>query len=211
MKYTLTAERLRIWLAIALLAMLALGSFWALEVMRRNDEENNAKTSLRNEPDYYVEKFNFVRLPNNGKANYTISGERLTHLPKTDNFEIRQPRINSFDADKPPLNIRADRAIVEQKSSLAVPAREHDQIHLQGQVQVVRPDSAASGYFELQSEYLLLLPDDNIIKTDQAITMLTNSSEIHAVGMIANNETQQIQMLSKVRASFGPIKSKSKL
>ncbi len=211
MKYTLTADRLRTWLAVALLAMFALGSFWALEVMRRDDEENNAKTSVRNEPDYYVETFNFVRLPNNGKANYSIAGERLTHLPKTDSFEIQQPRINSFDADKPPLNIRADRAIVEQKSSLTAPVREHNQIHLQGKVQVERPDSVASSYFKLQSEYLLLLPDENVIKTDQAITMLTHSAEIHAIGMIANNETQQIQMLSKVRASFDRPGSKSKL
>ncbi len=202
MKYTLSADRFRTWLAVFLLALVVLGSFWKLEILRRNDNEGNSRASARSEPDYYVEKFSFIRLPNNGKANYLITGDRLTHHPVNDDFEIKQPRINSFDANKAPLNIRADRAIVEQKNMVMTPSREHDQIHLQGNVQAERPETANSTYMKLQSEYLLLLPDDNKMKTDQAVSLITSSSEIHAIGMIADNSTQQIQLLSKVRASF---------
>lgn len=203
MKYTLTADRFRTWLAVVLLAMVVLGSFWKLEIMRRNDSEGNSRASARSEPDYYVEKFSFIRLPNNGQANYHITGDRLIHHPVNDDFEIQQPRINSFDAEKIPLNIRADRAMVEQKNLMVTPSREHDQIHLQGNVQAERPETPTSKYIQLQSEYLLLLPDENKMKTDQAVSLFTHSSEIHAIGMIADNATQQIQLLSKVHARFG--------
>ena len=200
MKYHLTADRFRIWLAIVLLAVVALGSFWMLQVMRRNDEVGNSRSSARSEPDYYVEQFDFIRLPNNGKVNYHITGKRLTHHPLNDNFEIEQPRINSFNADQTPLNIRAERAVIEQKTQEISPIREHDQIHLQGDVQVERPVSANASYMKLQSNYLLLLPDDDVMKTDQEVTLITTSSEIHATGLIADNRTQQLQLLNKVRA-----------
>ncbi len=202
MKYALTADRFRIWLAVILVAVLALASFWILELMRRNDTDGNSRSSARSEPDYYVEKFSFIRLPNNGQVNYNITGDKLSHHPLNDDFEIQQPRINSFDADKVPLNIRAERAVIEQKSLQITPARENDQIHLQGNVQAERPETASSKYMKLESEYLLLLPNENKMKTDQAVSLFTNSSEIHAVGMTADNTTQQIQLLSKVRASF---------
>lgn len=210
MKYTLSADRFRTLFAIFLLVLIVLGSFWKLELLRRNDSEGNSRASARSEPDYYVEKFSFIRLPNNGKANYHITGDRLVHHPVSDDFEIQQPRINSFDSDKAPINIRAERAIVEQKNMLTTPMREHDQIHLHGNVQAERPDATNAKYMKLQSEYLLLLPDENKMKTDQAVSLITNSSEIHAVGMIADNVTQQIQLLSKVRASFGKENSVAK-
>lgn len=202
MKYTLTADRFRTWLAVILVAVLALASFWILELMRRNDTEGNSRSSARSEPDYYVEKFSFIRLPNNGQVNYHITGDKLSHHPLNDDFEIQQPRINSFDADKVPLNIRADRAVIEQKNMQISPVRENDQIHLQGNVQAERPETATSKYMQLESEYLLLLPNENKMKTDLAVSLITNSVEIHAVGMMADNASQQIQLLSKVRASF---------
>jgi lipopolysaccharide export system protein LptC len=202
MKYALTADRFRTWLAVLLVALLALASFWILELMRRNDTDGNSRSSARSEPDYYVEKFSFIRLPNNGQANYHITGDKLSHHPLNDNFEIQQPRINSFDTDKVPMNIRAESAVIEQKNTQITPARENDQIHLKGNVQVERPDTKSSTYVRLQSEYLLLLPNENKMKTEQAVSLFTNSAEIHAIGLIANNETQQIELLSKVRASF---------
>ena len=203
MKYALTADRFRTWLAVIVIAVLALASFWILELMRRDDTEGNSRSSARSEPDYYVEKFSFIRLPNNGQANYHITGERLSHHPLNDDFEIQQPRINSFDANKVPLNIRAERAVIEQKNLQLTPARENDQIHLQGKVQAERPESASSTYMKLETTYLLLLPNENKMKTDQAVSLITNNAEIHAIGMIADNANQQIQLLGKVRASFG--------
>ena len=202
MKYALTADRFRTWLAVIVIAVLALASFWILELMRRNDTDGNSRASARSEPDYYVEKFSFIRLPNNGQVNYHITGDKLSHHPLNDDFEIQQPRINSFDANKVPLNIRADRAVIEQKNLQITPARENDRIHLHGKVQAERPESASSKYMKLESEYLLLLPNENKMKTDQAVSLITTNAEVHAVGMMADNASQKIHLLSKVRASF---------
>lgn len=199
MKHHLTADRFRIWLAVALLAAVALGSFWMLDAIRRSADEGNERSSAREEPDYYVEKFNFIKLSNNGNANYHITGERLIHHPRHDKIEILQPRINSFDEQRTPLHIRAGRAMVEQKSAEIFPSREHDQVHLYDSVSMERQAGANTRYMKLQSDYLLLLPDEDIVKTDQAVRLSTANSETDAIGMTANNATQQLQLLGKVR------------
>lgn len=202
MKYILTADRFRLWLMVALLAVIALGSFWVLEVIRRNNEEGNSRSAPRTAPDYYVENFNFVRLSNDGRTNYHILGKRMTHRPRSDDYEIEQPRINSFDDGQAPVTVIADRAVLEQKNSQSNPPKDSDEVQLFGNVSVERPDSPTSKQMRLESEYLLVLPNTNIMKTDKPVTITTARAEIHAVGMEANNATQEMQLLSKVRATI---------
>ncbi|GGC80843.1 LPS export ABC transporter periplasmic protein LptC [Undibacterium terreum] len=202
MRYVFTADRFRLWLMVALLAVVALGSFWILEAMRRNNEEGNSRSAPRTTPDYYVENFNFIRLSNNGKTNYHIIGKRMTHRPRDDDYEVFQPQINSFDADKVPVTVIADRAVIAQKGAANQAPKDSDEIHLFGNVSVDRPDSPTTKRTRLESEYLLLLPDINIMKTDKPVTITSARGEVHAIGMIVNNATQETQLLSKVKATF---------
>lgn len=204
MKQVFTVDRFRLWLLVALLAVVALGSFWVQEVMRRGNDEGNSRSAARAEPDYYVEDFNFVKLSNDGRSNYHITGERLNHRPRDDDFEIFHPKINSFDQDQTPVTMIADRAVIEQKQSQLRPALQSDEIHLYDNVNVERAATATSRGMKLQTDYLLLLPDLNQLKTDREVTMTSSASEVHAVGMVANTVTQEIELLHKVRASFSP-------
>ncbi|MES2105875.1 MAG: LPS export ABC transporter periplasmic protein LptC [Pseudomonadota bacterium] len=209
MKYLLTADRFRLWLMVALLAVIALGSFWVLEVMRRNNEEGNSRSAPRTAPDYYVENFNFVKLSNDGKTNYHITGKRMTHRPRDDDYEVQQPQINTFDQDKTPVTVIADRAVIEQKNAAGQLAKDSDEVHLFGNVSVERPDGPTSKRTKLESEYLLLLTDLNIMKTDKPVTLTSARAVIHAIGMEANSTTQEIQLLSKVRATFDAVRTAS--
>ncbi len=57
MKPQITIDRARIWIAVAALGLIALGSFWAESAFRQRGEDDAQKSSLRLEPDYYVEHF----------------------------------------------------------------------------------------------------------------------------------------------------------
>ncbi|MCH8617627.1 LPS export ABC transporter periplasmic protein LptC [Undibacterium sp. TS12] len=195
----MTIDRFRIWLAVVLLGVVTLGTIWVMEVIRHYAQDEQSRSSARSAPDYYVEKFNFIRLSNNGKANYHITGDSLVHLPRTDNIEIRNPQISSFDADRQPLHMRANLAIVSQKSPTATPKREHDEVHLYDNVSMERPEGLSSQFVRVESEYLLLLPDDDVVKTDKPISIQTGKLKSTAVGMLANNATQHLSLLSKVR------------
>lgn len=204
----MTADRIRVWLGVALLGLVMLGSFWIYEVMRRQSEDEAANAKNRSEPDYYVEHFNFVRLSQSKQTNYRVTGEKLIHFPLEDEFEIIQPRIVGIDQEKTPMTIRADRAIVKQKVQEKLQNKPEDQIHMYGNVLVERSKSDQGSYLKMATDSLILFPDSERMRTAEAITMTTPRANITAVGMEAENNRQKIRLLSKVQISIAPPSAK---
>lgn len=198
----MTADRIRVWLMVGLLGLVMLGSFWVYEVMRRNSEEQASSSRVRTEPDYFVEHFNFVRLSQSGNTNYRVTGEKLTHFPQEDEFEIAQPRIIGVDQEKTPMNIRADRAVVKQKIQEKSGGPIEDQIELYDNVSVERAPSKVGVPVKLETTKLVLYPDTERMKTDAAIAMTTPNAHITATGMEANNTDQTVKFLHQLRVSI---------
>jgi lipopolysaccharide export system protein LptC len=185
-------NRLRLGVIIALLVTLALGSFWVLEVQRRSMSDTFSVLP-KNEPDYTVEKFNFVRMAKTGEARYNISGMKLTHYPDNDSFEIEHPLLNSLTKNQSPMSMRAERAIVDNVAN---------RVHMYRDVQVDRPASGTSEHFHLNSEYLMLLPDDDIMQTDKPVDITFGSSKLTGVGMFANNATREFRLSGNVHGTY---------
>jgi len=177
---------------LAVLATLALGSFWVLEVMRRNSADTTPK-SVKGEPDYIVGTFTLVRMSTTGHARYKISGDKLWHYPENDTFEIQQPRLHNLAEDQSPMTLRADRATVENIAR---------KVHMYHDVKVDRPAFAAHSHFELNTEYLLVLPDDDIMQTDKAVKIQVGPSQLTGVGMFANNATLEFRLAKNVQGTF---------
>jgi lipopolysaccharide export system protein LptC len=189
-----SANRFRLSVLIALTGALALGSFWVLEVMRKS-LDNSIPQQPRNRPDYYVEKFNFVRMGKTGLAQYNISGEKLVHNPVDDSHEITLPIVHSLSKERPPMTMRSQHAIVDRDSS---------QVHMYDDVHIDRPETASNEHFHLTSEYLLLLPDDDVMQTDKPVVITQGTSRLTGTGMFANNATRELRLSSNVHASYQP-------
>jgi len=179
-------------LLLTLCVALTLGSFWVVEVMRK-DTEHMMPAAPRVEPDYYVENFNYVQLALNGQPRYNISGQRLTHNPADDSFDVTLPVIHSLDKERPPMTLRSNTAKIEDNNS---------KVNMYGNVNADRAATAKSSKFHLQSEYLLLLPDDDIIKSDKPVEITIDQSKMTGIGMYANNATQELRLLSNVRGTY---------
>ncbi len=190
------SSRVRLGMILALLAALALGSFWMREVLRRSSHETPSEIP-KDEPDYIIEKFNFVRMSKTGHGRYNISGEKLVHYPENDSFEIQEPVMNTLDNDQSPMAMRAERAIVDQAG---------DKIHLYSNVQMDRPAVGTSEHFHLVSEYLLILPNADIMQTDKAVDITYGSIKLSGTGMFANNATREFRLSSDVRGTYPPLR-----
>jgi len=188
--------RVRLAVIMALAATVALGSFWVLEVLRQTKNDERAAIP-KGEPDYTVDKFNFVRMSKTGQARYNVSGLKLTHFPNDDSFEIRQPVLHNLAEGQAPLTLHAERAVIDHVKN---------QIHLHRNVVVDRPASATAGVFKLRSEYLLVLPDEDLLKTDKAVEILSGASQLYGTGMVANNATRELHLASRVRGTLPPPK-----
>lgn len=191
---TRPVNRARLTVIIVLTAVIALASFWVVEVMRRTAEDAAVDRPV-GEPDFYVEQFNFVKTSPTGLVQYHIAGERLTHFPDTGSYAIQNPVVNSVLEDGPPMRTRADRAIVENDQT---------HIHLYDNVVSERPASAATSYFRLRSNYVLILPEKDLMQTDKPVEVLFDRSRVTGIGMIANQATREVQVLNNSRAVYQP-------
>ena len=203
MSMSLTADRFKTWTGIALLAAITMGVIWYWHSVTHFGGGDDPSLQ-RKEPDYYIERFNYIKISNNGKANYHVTGDRLQHLPVTDQIEIFQPLIHSYDARREPVTLRADRALVEQKSAAENNTRQEDKVHLHGDVRVVQAEPAHPEFMQLTTSYLMLLPDTDKVITDQAVELLTPRVRATAVGLEADQITQQLQLRSQVKVHVQP-------
>jgi lipopolysaccharide export system protein LptC len=188
------AGRVRLTALILGCLALALGSFWLLQVMRKDINDNTPRV-LRNDPDYFVDGFTFVRLAKNGAARYVVNGAHLTHRPQDDSTEVERPLIQSFTPDRAPLVVRAETARVSQDSSL---------VQLDGDVRVERAAAPNAPAMKLTTTHMTVLPDDNLMRTDAPVRIDHGTSVITGVGMEANNVNRQLEVRSKVRMILRP-------
>jgi lipopolysaccharide export system protein LptC len=175
-------------------AVLVLVSFWVMEVMRRSADEGAPQVE-RIEPDYFVENFTFIRLSQARGARYNISGKRLEHNPVDDTHHIRHPEVNSYSDERPPVKATAQRGIVSPDNT---------KVHLYDDVRIDRPASSSAQLVRMRSDYLLVLTDEDIVRTDKPVEITLGKSVLRGTGMVANNATRQLQLGSAVHATFAP-------
>jgi lipopolysaccharide export system protein LptC len=189
-----SANRFRLGLLIALSVALALGSFWVLEVLRKTGG-TDLQDVPRSTPDFYVKNFTFVKMAKSRTARYNISGDVLTHLPLDDSYEITKPVIYHLANNLPPMVMRSERALVNSDNS---------EIQMIDNVDVDRPASGTTQNFHLTSDYLLLLPNDDVMKTDKPVKMRMGTTLLDGTGMVANNATRQLDLAARVHGVFAP-------
>lgn len=189
-----SASRFRLVVVLVLCGVLALGSFWVLQVQRKHAEED-APDIPRIAPDYYVNKFTFVKMAKSHTARYNISGDVLVHNPQDDSYEITRPVVNQFSNGRPPMLMHADRALVNSDNS---------EVQMIGNVDIDRPRFEAIEHFHLKAPTLTLLPDDDIMKTEAPVDLLLGTTKLRGTGMVANNATRQLDLSSHVHGLFVP-------
>lgn len=178
----------------------AFGSFWLLQVMQ-GEQGGGPNVNVGNEPDYIIDNFSFVRMTEAGQPHYVISGDRLIHHPADNTSDIDNPVVQSMTVQHPRVTVTANHAFVDQNKN---------QIDLSGNVVMQRPGApaqpgvAAAQPLHVTTEAMTLLTDDEIAKTNKPIHMTLGSASVDAVGMVANNATEQIDLGGRGEATFPP-------
>ncbi len=179
-------------LLLAFGSLLAAISFWALEVSRRTGDEQRPQAA-RTEPDYVVEDFRYTRVSADGKAHYLITGKKLVHYPTDDSSVVEQPSLKSFAAQGAPTTLHASRARI---------TRGQREVHLHDQVRLERPQARGNEPLLVESDYMLVLPDDDLIKTNRPVVIRVGDSTLAGNGMVADNTKRQLTLLNKVTGFY---------
>jgi lipopolysaccharide export system protein LptC len=144
-----------------------------------------------------MENFSATNLNMQGQPDFILAAKKLLHYPDDDSTTVDEPRITMLSPGQPKIHATAEHGTVSSKG---------DEVFLRDNVNVLREASAQQGQMTLQTQYLHILPYQDLADTDRAVTIVDTHSIVHATGMEMNNKTRTLKLLSQVKSEYVPNK-----
>ena len=181
-------------LPLGLMFVLALVSFWLERTVR---EEEPRASVRRHDPDYLVTNFTTTSYNREGAAESVLSADRMVHYPDDDSTELLRPRVVQTRPNEPRMTVRAERGAL---------SRDGDDIFLYDNVVLVREADKERPQAQMTTSFLQVARDRSIVRTDRDVVIHEDRRTLFGRGMEYDNQSQVLQLLSRVRGIFEPEK-----
>jgi len=179
-------QRLPALIAIALLAALVVGTWWAADYTQRAVQIEPPRR-ITHEPDVWSSNFVMVRTDADGMAINRIEGDYLQHYPDDDSYEVTTAKAIGQRADAPITIGTSDTAILDQDGS---------RITMRGNAHLHRRPYDDRPALDVNSDELILLPDEDVAYTDQPAVVVNGKSTIVGTGMRYDNANRTLEVFS---------------
>jgi lipopolysaccharide export system protein LptC len=180
---------------LLLVLALAAASLWLERAVQAPERDKSGK--MRHDPDFIAEDFAITKMSASGKPEYSLSAARMLHYPDDESTSIVAPHLVQQHDDDAPIVVRADRGLL---------SRNGDEASFYGKVEVVREAGLGRSELRVQTEYLQIVPDRDLARTDKPVIITEGRSRLAGVGMEINNKTRQFELLSRVQGTFDAAK-----
>jgi lipopolysaccharide export system protein LptC len=188
------ANRVRYWLPLLPLLGVLGATYWLNQQVR--PEPAKPDSSNRHDPDAIVENFSATTLNEQGMPSFIMAAKKLLHYPDDDTTTLEEPRITLLSTGQPAIHATAQQGTISSKG---------DEVFLRDNVEVLREAGAQRDQLEVQTEYLHIIPEQNLANTDRAVTIVDARNIVRATGMELNNNTRILKLLSQVRSEHVPV------
>jgi lipopolysaccharide export system protein LptC len=187
--------RIRYWLPLLPLFGLLGATYWLNQQVL--PEPAKPDSSKRHDPDAIIENFTATKLNERGAPNFIMAATKMLHYPDDDSTSLEVPHITMLSAGQPSIYAIAKHGNISSKG---------DVVLLHGDVEVLREASTQQSGLTLQTDYLNIMPDQNLANTDRTVTIVDAHNIVRATGMEMNNTTRTLKLLSQVRSEHVPNK-----
>jgi len=160
---------------------------------RTVNEEDSHPSLRRHDPDYLVVNFTTTTYNRDGAAESMLSAERMVHFPDDDTTELTSPRVVQTKPDQPKMIVRADRGKL---------SRDGEDIYLYDNVVLEREAGAGQGAARLTTEYLQVVRDRSLVRTDREVNITEDTRALSGRGMEYSNDTRHFTLNADVRGRF---------
>jgi lipopolysaccharide export system protein LptC len=178
---------------LGLMLALALLTFYLERTVREDDTPAAAR---RHDPDYYVTNFTTTTYNREGAAETMMSAARMVHYPDDDTTELEAPRVVQSKPNEPRYSVRAERGQL---------SRDGDEIFLYGDVVLVRDASEYAPEARMTTEFLHVLRDRSLVRSDREVKIVEGSRSLQGRGMEYNNESRELLLRHDVQARFNAL------
>jgi lipopolysaccharide export system protein LptC len=176
---------------LLLMLALAAASLWLERAVQAPERDNSGKT--RHDPDFIAEEFGITKIGVAGKPEYVLSAARMLHYPDDESTDVVAPRLVQRNDNATPIVIRADRGVIAKSGAEA---------SFHGNVVVLREAGRGQSELRVETEYLQIVPDRDLARTDRPVIITEGRSRLSGVGMEFNNKTRQFALQSQVKGTF---------
>jgi lipopolysaccharide export system protein LptC len=183
-------ERLSSLFPVVLLALLAALTYWLDRAVQLPVAARDKP--MAHDPDFIADKLLATRMDVNGRVRDTLHAAKVMHFPDDDSTALEFPRFASY-ARGAPLTITSKQAQVSSNGG---------NLYFTGGVRATRAALGNNSALVVATEYLHVMPDDNIAKTDRHVTISDDTMTLEAVGMELNSESRVLKLNADVRGAF---------
>lgn len=193
-------DRLSLYLPIALMGLVALGTYWLVESTPAS-RTPIAESAARHEPDYFMKNFSVRTFVEAGRIKSEVFGAAARHYPDTDTLEIDTVRIRAFDERGRLTTATANRALTNRDGS---------EVQLFGRALIVREAQVgANGLttprIEFKGEFLhAYLKSDRVI-SNRPVEIRRGKDLFLADTMDYDNERRTMVMQGRVKGTLVPV------
>ena len=180
------SARLTTWFPLLILVVLAAVTFW-LNQKAQSPESAHSKNQ-RHDPDVTMQNFSVVQMGVGGEILYTLTAKNMSHYPDDESTNLVAPELIYAEKPRAPLKIVSKRALL---------SRDGENIYFHEDVRLSHSPLHKQGEMILTTEFLHVIPDQGIAKTDRFVSITKPGANITAVGMEFNWATSIIKLLSK--------------
>jgi lipopolysaccharide export system protein LptC len=179
------------WLPLALAGLLALLAVWLNQLTHRPVLEDHG--GFAHEPDTIVTRFNALAFDAEGRPLHRLTAEKLVHYMDDDTTEIVNPRFSVLEGERLQSEVTARRGQISTNGQ---------HVHLLGEVRMKRYNPAGDAPMTLDTDYLWITPDANLMRTDRTVTLRQGKTVITAGSMLANTKNKELTLSQGVRGHY---------
>lgn len=146
--------------------------------------------------DYYLSDFTLLNTQADGQMRYFVTAQHLIHQQSTGSSEIFKPLLQARDSDGTLITLKSNKA--EQING--------GEIHLLGDVSVIKKSSKDEENFELTTRDLVYNPIEKALSSKSKVQLKTYQGQLNGTGFSSKLDEQELRIHSNVQIQFNPPK-----
>ncbi len=193
-------DRATAWSPVLLLGGLAALTYWLDSQVQPVPPRHDGST--RHDPDLFAQAFRVQTLDREGRPLQLIAGKTARHFGDDMTTEFTEPLLAQTEAGKPAMRVTAAKAKL---------SGDRKDVYFTGNVRAVREaappataDGTPTGPIIVTTEYLHVTPDQELARTDKAVTIEEPRGIIHSIGLELDNKAKTLRLDAGVRGTLQP-------
>lgn len=179
------------WFPLLIMVVLVLLTSWLGQLAQA--PKSNGDGVLGHDPDYFVEDFNATAFDVSGQPRYRLNAVRMTHYMDDDTTTLEAPWFVREGAGMARVVVRSLRGLVSP---------EGENVYFLGDVRMMQEREAGRSPMELTTEYLRVIPDIDLIRTDKPVVLREGRSELRGGAMVADGRQRTLELKGRVKGVY---------